>query len=81
MDLNNNIQFEFPYAEQAAADVSGRTDLPDGEGRDQDLPQAARLRAAGPEEDHGLQRDALASQRTRRSLHPDEPERSQAAMN
>ena len=51
---------------------------------DKDLPQAARVRAAGPEEDHGLQRDALEGQRSRShgGLHPDEPEqRLEAAMN
>ena len=72
------------HTEQAAADVAGRADIPDGEGRDQNIPQAARVRAAGPEEDHGLQRDALEGQRSRShgGLHPDEPEqRLEAAMN
>ena len=75
-------KIEFLPVEQAAADVVGRTHFPDGEGRHQDLPQAARLRTAGPEEDHGLQRDALVySQRGRRSLHSDKPEWFKAPMN
>ena len=81
---NIRIINKFTNSEQVAEDIVGRTYLPDGEGRYQDLPQAACLRATGTEEDHGLQRDALdggGRQQRRGSLNADQPEQSQAAMN